>query len=311
MDKHVAAIDLGTNSCRCLVCDVLGNEVFKEIKAIKLGNGMQKHMLITPDSYKNGLECFEELSRKLKKYNIIDHRYIATAACRTAKNSKQFVDEVFVKTGIDLEVISADEEARLTLKGAVSHVSGKSKYVLVCDIGGGSSELILATNDLDMKTIKMISIPYGARNASELFNINDYDEVKIEKLKAEVDKYLQDFLHDLDYESLKNDIIFISASGLGLRLASFIFDVGFYDREGMDGKKIETKDVEDKIQKIYKMSFSERADCPYIGHRADIFVATCVILKTVYDTLDIKSIIASLRSAKDGIIKELIEKWQN
>ncbi len=306
----LAAIDLGTNSCRLLIADLHGKEICKDISAIRLGKGMHENMRFTVDAMERGLKHFEFLKSVLDKYEVKDSRYVATAACRTAKNGKEFLDEVFALSGIRLEVIDGEEEARLTLKGAASHVRGLSKYILIYDIGGGSTEITLAENNDEMKIIKTVSIPWGARNSSEAFKINDYNEEGASMLRAEIKKYVAEFLHGLGYEKYLPQTAFIAASGTALRAAAMALDKGSYDREGLDGLRIDVREFDRIVAEVYKTTFKERLASPYIENRADMFVAPCIIFKQIYDDLNIKEMVVSLRSAKDGIIEELALKWQ-
>ena len=145
-EKCYAAIDLGTNSCRLLICDETGKELCKYTTSPRLGEGLQKEMKFTPEAVDRGIKCFFDYRQIMDKYNIVKCRAIATAGCRMAKNGADFIKRVFDESRIKLEVIDGYEEARLNLKGALIHVQGKTPYVVLYDLGGGSTEITLATN---------------------------------------------------------------------------------------------------------------------------------------------------------------------
>lgn len=89
-----------------------------------------------------GVKCFYDFKQIMDRYyNIVKCRAIATASCRMAANGEEFIRKVYGESMIWLEVIDAYEEARLNLKGALSHVQGKTKYVVLFDMGGGSTEI--------------------------------------------------------------------------------------------------------------------------------------------------------------------------
>ena len=307
--KVFAAIDLGTNSCRLVVSDLSGKYLLTDVESVKLGLGMYENMRFTEESMKRVLDNFLRLKKVLEEYDIVSYRYIATAACRMASNGEEFVKKVFEKTGIKLEIIDEKEEARLSLKGGASHVLGQSAYILTFDIGGGSTEVTLAENNKGLKIVKTISIPWGSRNASDAFEINDYVVENANKFRKEIKKYLDGFLSDIDYEKYAKDLICVALSSTSLRIAALVDNKNVYDRELYDGFCIKKSDFDKRFDSICAMSFEERAKSYYIGHRADIFVASCVLYQSVIDTFGVDAIVASLRSAKDGIIKDLVEKY--
>jgi exopolyphosphatase/guanosine-5'-triphosphate,3'-diphosphate pyrophosphatase len=305
--KVVAGIDLGTNACRLLVVDLSGALVYKDTTSVRLGKGMNEAGYFTDETIERAVVMFKKYSKKLKEYDVLAFRTVATAACREAKNSAEFIKKIYEESGIAIEVIDAFEETRLTLKGAISHVLGKSKYVLNFDIGGGSTEITLAENNFKMKILGTISIPLGSRNSAEKFGINDYDEKAALSLANEVKRYVNRFVQEVDFKKYCEDCICVATAGTALRLAAFVRDKGEYDREATDGKTVSVKDVDVVVEKIFKMSFEERKENPYISDRPDVMVAGCIIFKTIYDGLNLKEITASLRSAKEGIVWDLLD----
>ncbi len=308
-EKNYAAIDLGTNSCRLLICNKNGEEVCKKTVATKLGEGLYKSGVFTPQAMERGLKCFYEYRQLIDKHNVQNIRAIATASCRMAANSDEFIKKIWDESHIQIEVIDGYEEARLNLKGALSHVCGKSKYVVLYDLGGGSTEITLATNTENPHILHTISIPWGARNASEAFNLVEYNEENAERLRQDIGARTESFVKKSYLETYKNDVCFVATSSTPLRLASMIEDFGLYDRDRADGIKMSRQDLDKAINSVLSSSRAEMADNPYIGDkRSYIFIAAAIIFHTIYEKLDVDNITASLKSAKDGIIAELIEK---
>ena len=305
-----AAIDLGTQSNRLLIADENGKELYKNIIATRLGEGMYAQMKFTPEAMERGINSFKEFSDEMKKYCVTKYRAIATAACRMASNGPDFVKAVEEISGIKLEVIDGYEEARLNLKGAIEHVQGKSEYVVLYDLGGGSTEITLATNTQTPKILYTISIPWGARNASEAFDLVEYDAVKAKKLHDEIAAETQSFVEASNLANIRDKVCFVATSSTPLRFVSMIEKFGQYDRDKSDGHVISCKDIDAQIEGVYKLTRAEMMENLYIGQkRSSIFTAACVIFKTIYDTLGAKEITASLKSAKDGIISELIDQY--
>lgn len=307
--KFFAAIDLGTNSCRLLIADENGKYVYSDTKATRLGEGMQAQMKFTDEAFERGINCFCDYGKKLKEYRVCECRAVATASCRMAKNAPEFIENVYNKSGIKIEVIDGLEEARLNLKGAISHVKGQSDYVVLYDLGGGSTEITLATNQEEPEILYTISIPWGARNAAEAYDLIEYDKTKALVLEDEIKNYVDGFVKDCNLYEYKNSLSFVATSSTPLRLVSMVKEFGEYDREGGDGLRVKCDEVNNQIAKIYSLKQSEMAKNPYIGERrSTIFVSACVIFKTIYDSLEAQEIVASLKSAKDGIVEELVEQ---
>ena len=304
-----AAIDLGTQSNRLLIADENGKELYKNIITTRLGEGMYAQMKFTPEAMERGINSFKEFSDEMKKYCVTKYRAIATAACRTASNGPDFVKAVEEISGIKLEVIDGYEEARLNLKGALVNAKGKAPYVLVYDLGGGSTEITLATNEEDPKILHTVSIPWGARNASEAFDLAEYVPENADKLRKEVAGYVADFCEKSNLSAYKDKVCCVATSSTPLRLISWVENYGDYDRERADGIEEKIAGFDSVIAEINAMSREALAKSPYVGEkRSYIFQAATIIFKTIYDGLGVQKLTASLKSAKDGIIEELVEE---
>lgn len=310
--KTYAGIDLGSNSCKILICNEKGEAVYQNNYSTRLAEGLAVHNLITPEAFDRAQECFFEYRQALDKYNVEPQnmRAVTTATCRMASNGAELVKKIYDESHINLEIIDGREEAELNLKGAMSHVLGKSKYVVIYDLGGGSTEVTLATNKKVPEILNSVSIPWGARNASEAFGLVEYSKEKAEKLEKEVNGYMDQFLQGRELPDNK-DISFVVTSSTPLRLVSMINQFGDYKRERADGLSMTRSEADKAIESVLYSSREELADNPYIGDkRSYIFIAACVIFKTIYDRLGADKMTASLKSAKDGIVAGLIERDQ-
>jgi len=313
MTKRYAGIDLGSNSCKLLICDGNGKVLCMKNYPTRLAEGLYEKNLITQEAFERGQQCFFEYRQLLDQYNVEanDMRAITTAACRMADNGKDFVQKIYQESGIKLEIIDGIEEAILNLKGAIEHVRGKSEFVVVYDLGGGSTEVTLATNDDNPEIIYSVSIPWGARNSSEAFNLIEYNEENASKLKNEVNNYMDDFLDKSGLDK-RSSVCFIATSSSPLRLVSMIRNFGEYDRQKADGLVMTKDEMDEAIAKLLRSKREELAANPYIGDkRSYIFIAACVIFKTIYERLGLSEVTASLKSAKDGIVASLIERDKN
>lgn len=310
--ENLAAIDLGTNSCRIRITDLNGNVIYREAVTTKLGEGLAENMCFTPEAIERGLKCLTHFAELMKDYEVGHYRAVATASCRMAQNGAAFVQMVEEMSGIKLEVISPAEEASLTLKGAILNADKSKPYVLVYDLGGGSTEITFATNASEPKILYTISVPWGARNSSEVFDLLEYNADNAAKLAAEVKKYTRQFLQNSDYAAHQNECCCLATSSTPLRLLNMVENTGVYSKEYADGLAAPVEKIDEQVQKVFKMSLIDLTQNPYIGEsRSSIFVAACVIFKTIYDELHIKTLTASLKGAQEALIEELGQKWRS
>ena len=312
MRGNLAAIDLGTNSCRLYVAEANGNFVYREAETVKLGEGLYQNGCFTDTAVERTLNCLSRYAQEMKEYNVTHYRAVATASCRMAENGEKFVQTVEELCGIKFDIISPEEEALLNVKGARLNADKNTPYVLVYDLGGGSTEITLATNEAAPKMIYTISIPWGARNASEAFDLIEYNADNAARLRAEVKKWTQDFLRNSEFLMYREQCDCIATSSTPLRLVSMVQNTDGYNKESVDGASAETRLIDERIAQIHNMNFEQLAECPYIGkNRAPIIVAATVIFKQIYDDLQIKVLTASLKGAQEAIIEDLVKKWQS
>ena len=306
---NLAAIDLGSNSCRLLITTAEGMPIYRKSTTTKLAEGLHGAKKFTDEAIERGLKCLAEYAKTMKEYGVTDYRAIATASCRMAQNGVDFVKAVEELCGIHLDIVSSQEEAILNVRGARLNADADKEYVLVYDLGGGSTEITLATNGDEPKIIYTISIPWGARNAAEAYGLLEYDEEKATALKTEIHKYTKEFLDNSGFADYREKCEFIATSSTPLRLVSMSRGLGSYNRYGVDGVAEHISESDKQIGKIQKMNFVQAAENPYIGeNRAVIFQAACIIFKTIYDDLEIKILTASLKGAQEAIINELVQK---
>ncbi|MGA0901473.1 MAG: Ppx/GppA phosphatase family protein, partial [Candidatus Nanopelagicaceae bacterium] len=147
--SRVAAIDCGTNSIRLLIADIEGEnfrEVFRTMEIVRLGEGVDREQKFAPAAIERTLRAVREFSEEIRRRGVTAIRFCATSATRDASNRDQFTNGVFEILGVKPEVISGDEEARLTFKGATLQLHQSDAPYLVVDIGGGSTEFVLGAS---------------------------------------------------------------------------------------------------------------------------------------------------------------------
>ena len=140
-----AALDLGTNSCRMLIAQPKGSQFHvldSFSKSVQLGQGLESSGKLSRASMNRTVNAMRICRQKLERHGVTNMRLVATEACRRARNGENFVAQVRRETGLELEIIKPEEEARLAVISCAPLVSTKTEQLLVVDIGGGSTELV-------------------------------------------------------------------------------------------------------------------------------------------------------------------------
>ncbi len=167
-----ASIDIGTNTLRLLAAEVKGGRIVREVLNLRantrLGQGLSEGGRLLPEARKRTLDALNEFAEKLDEHGVKNVSAVATEALRRALDADDFIGEALQKTGIQIEVISGEQEAERTLAGVRAGVSGTAGpgEKLVIDIGGGSTEFIITP---DWKKFTAKSVPLGAVSLFERF----------------------------------------------------------------------------------------------------------------------------------------------
>jgi exopolyphosphatase/guanosine-5'-triphosphate,3'-diphosphate pyrophosphatase len=178
---RVGVIDCGTNSIRLLIADIDGGnfrEVTRQMQVVRLGQGVDETNQFHPDAISRTFAAVDLYATEIVRRGVEKLRFCATSATRDALNRNVFVDGVKERLGIEPEVISGDEEARLSFAGATREFSRADGPFLVVDIGGGSTEFVFGTDSVD----SAISVNIGCVRMTERHFHNDpptADEVAI------------------------------------------------------------------------------------------------------------------------------------
>src|SRR5258708_3276488 len=139
------ALDLGTNNCRLLIATPQGNGGFRVVEAysriVRLGEGLTQSGRLSEAAMDRALAALKVSAEKLRRRRVLRLRAIATQACRMAENGPAFIERVFEETGLRLQIIAPQEEARLSVAGCLNLIDRTTDAALVVDVGGGSTEL--------------------------------------------------------------------------------------------------------------------------------------------------------------------------
>lgn len=314
-ESHYAAIDLGTNSCRLVIASPTPTsfrvvETFS--KVVRLGEGIIQDNELSQKAMKRTIQALKVCRGVMDEYMpIVSSRFVATAACRRAKNVAQFVEMAKNTAGIELEVISSKEEARLSVVGCLPLLNRNIKRVLVFDIGGGSTQISLArVTDFGKTFIEgFVSLPYGVVTISEAFADHEMNTLEYSTVMERTQNILAEFeeKHHI-YEAIENqEIQVIGTSGTVTVLGAVHLKLPRYNRSAVDGVAISAPDIEATINKIKTMGSEGRYKHPCIGQsKSDLTLAGCAIIEALTTFWPISEITIADRGIREGILLDLM-----
>jgi exopolyphosphatase / guanosine-5'-triphosphate,3'-diphosphate pyrophosphatase len=310
--RHYAALDLGTNNCRLLIARPQGSgfavvDAFSRI--VRLGEGLATSGRLSDAAIERTLAALRICAEKLKRRNVILARSVATEACRQAANGAEFIGRVYQETGIALDIITAEEEARLAVLGCHALLEPGDGPALVFDIGGGSTELVLVDSQgPSPRILDWHSAQWGVVSLTEASGSADTPEQRAAlyaAMRARVAESFAPFAARL--RPPRGTPRLLGTSGTVTTLASVHLGLAAYDRSVIDGLIVPAPAMREVSQRIARMSMAERSQVPCIGsERADLVVAGCAILETILDLWPAERLGIADRGIREGILRSLI-----
>ncbi|WP_404479639.1 Ppx/GppA family phosphatase [Novosphingobium sp. BL-52-GroH] len=314
-----AAIDLGTNNCRLLIARPSG-ENFTVIDAfsrvVRLGEGIAQSGRLSDAAMERTLSALRVCADKLMRRNVYLARSVATEACRRAVNGPEFIERVRHETGIQLDIISAREEARLAVLGCHVLLEDGFGPAMIFDIGGGSTELVLIESTGTVpRILDWQSVPWGVVSLTESCGPEGttYEE-RVERYRHMHSLVAESFAAfskrvGAARESASQDgpLRLLGTSGTVTTLASLHLELPQYDRRMVDGLIVPAESMRDISTRLSSMSLDERREVACIGReRADLVVAGCAILEAILDLWPAGRLGVADRGIREGILRSLI-----
>ena len=308
-----AALDLGTNNCRLLIARA-ANDGFTVVDAfsrvVRLGEGLNSTGKMSEAAMDRAIEALSVCADKLKRRNVVLARSVATEACRQALNGVEFIERVKRETGIVLDVISPKEEARLAVMGCHALLEEGEGPAMIFDIGGGSTELVLVSTDgATPEILDWASVPWGVVSLTESEAHRGDDEQSLQEtyaaMRAKVRESFAEFASRLPVG--QGDHRLMGTSGTVTTLASVYLNLPSYDRRQIDGLHLPTSAMREISQTLAARPPKGRAEFPTIGQeRADLVVAGCAILETIFDIWPGERLGVADRGIREGILRALM-----
>ncbi len=326
-----AALDLGTNSCRMLIATPHDGH-FRIIdafsKSVRLGIDLERTGALSKQGIGRTLQALRVCAAKLTKMNVKKTRLVATEACRRAVNGQHFLVQVERDTGLKLEIITPEEEARLAVISCAPLVDAETTQLLVIDIGGGSTELVwIDVADVEphrraseimnlrpgkseggatgARVIDWISIPLGVATLHERFiDVSDeparfalmswYFEEQMAAFKPYLGASVGSVVDGFQMIGTSGTITTIGAAHLGLRR---------YDRRRVDGMRLTGDEIDVVIQRYLAVGHEGRLADPSLGRdRAALIMSGSAILQTLLRLWPTERIRVADRGLREGIL---------
>ena len=300
---RVATIDCGTASIRLLIADVVnGNlhEVFREMEIVKLGEGVDKNKAFDLAAIDRTLKALDKYAIEIAKRGVQKVRFCATSATRDATNRDIFIKGVSERLGIEPEVIPGVEEASLSFLGATFALSRNLAPYLVVDIGGGSTEFVYGTENVDFaKSVNIGCVRMTERH----FANNPAKNSEIESARIDI----QDAISSADKEvPITKANSLIAVAGTATTVAAAALDLPKYDRHSIHLARISAAKVHEVSEMFLKMTREERLALGYMHPgRVDVIGAGSLVLSEIMKATGAKEFIASESDILDGMAYKL------
>lgn len=322
-----AALDLGTNNCRLLVARP-SRDGFRVVDAfsriVRLGEGLAASGRLSGPAMTRTVEALKVCAGKIRRRGVTRLRAVATEACRRADNCEDFLERVRRETGIELEIISQNEEAALAICGCAPLVDPDIPDILLFDIGGGSTEICwlkarpahgmgdgaISLAAAELSLYAWASVPIGVitlteRYGSELDGGGEVTpavyQAMVREMAAAVAVF--DARHQVTASVAGGRLQMLGTSGTVTTLAGVHKDLPRYDRSRVDGTYLDMATVSDISERITTMSYGERAAHPCIGpERADLVVAGCAILSALCRLWPAERLRVADRGLREGML---------
>jgi exopolyphosphatase/guanosine-5'-triphosphate,3'-diphosphate pyrophosphatase len=320
--RHVyAALDLGTNNCRLLIArpdrrprrrhtDLLHViDAFSRI--VRLGEGLGRAGRISEAAIERTIEALAICRDKMAARGVTRARLIATQACRGAANADEFVARVREKTGLVLDIIDRETEARFAARGCGALADPRAESVLLFDIGGGSTELVWLTRSARTQPFRLhswTSLELGVVTLAEHFGGRTVDAATFAAMTRESREALGAFSESTAEVARCPRFHLLGTSGTVTTLAGVHLGLQRYDRWRVDGLWMSDSEATRAIDRLRGMDYEERVANGCIGpQRADLVLAGCAIFEAIREVFPASRTRIADRGLREGMLLELME----
>lgn len=311
MAERVAAIDVGTNSTRLLVAEVDGTgplvTVERLMRITRLGKGVDASRGLDPEAIERTVAVLREYRAAMDRHGVAPGkvRMTATSAARDAANRDVFFDAAEAAVGVRPELLSGDDEARLSFAGATADLDPDRGPFLVFDLGGGSTEFVSGTTGPEGSILGSLSLDVGCVRLTERFL--EHDPPQPEELTAAIsftDAWLEDVPRELPSYAEARTVV--GLAGTVTTVAAVEQGLATYDRDAIHHFVLTKDAAEDVFRTLATESRADRVHNPGLEEaRADVIVGGCCALVAIYRRLALDEVLVSEADILDGLARSL------
>lgn len=279
---------------------------------------------LSEEAMRRTIDALKVCAQKMARNRVKRSRLIATEACRVANNADEFIERVRKATGLELEVVSRETEAKLAVSGCASLIDRKCDWALVFDIGGGSSELIwldLSKSgrparhsinervDLQGNIAAWTSLPAGVVTLAERHGGQVVTRDVFEAMVDDVSELIHrcDTARDIGNNINGGEAHLLGTSGTVTTIAGIHLGLRAYDRSRVDGCWLAADEARAVSESLMAMTYEERVAQPCVGRdRADLVLAGCAIFEAVLRAWPCERLRVADRGLREGILATLM-----
>ncbi len=302
--ERAAAIDIGTNSVLLAIAERSENQLVPLIERAtitRLGQGVDKSRTLAPEAVERTLDCLADYAELLRANGSPRLRVVGTSAMRDAAGGEEFRARAEALLGVAPEVISGDEEARLTYRGALSGLRSDCRSVVVFDIGGGSTEIIQAESGA---VLSAVSLNIGSVRLTERHLPSDPPTPsELEQLIGDIAGELEQLTQPTPGAQL------IGVAGTLTTLCAIRLRLATYDSTRVHGAELTQREVEALSAQLSSLPVAERRELPGLEpKRADVIAAGAYIALGVMRWANAQRLTVSDRGVRWGLLEHLLSK---
>ena len=302
---RVAAIDCGTNSIRLLIADIAGGnfrEIYRTMEIVRLGQGVDKNKAFHPDALDRTLKATALFAEEIARRGVERMRFCATSATRDATNRELFIDGVKSLLGVAPEVISGEEEAALSFKGATKELRGVGAPYLVIDIGGGSTEFVFGSERVEFAKSQNIGC---VRMSERHFSTIPPQAEEIAGARADIDEAIKGAAEIVPITEAKT---LIAVAGTATTVAAAALGLSTYDRHSIHLSRISAEKTHQVSEMFLSLNRDEIAALGYMHPgRVDVIGAGSLVLSRIMALTGAEEFVASESDILDGMAWSLAD----
>jgi len=306
---RLASLDLGTNTFLLLIAEMTAEQITPVVDRetiVRLGKGVDVAGNLNAAAMQRGYACLQEYAALARQQNVEKIFAVGTSALRDAANRAEFLDAALAQTGVRIEVISGEKEARLTFAGTISNKTNLPGPLAVLDIGGGSTEVVIGEAVLfstPENSLQARSADIGSVRLTERFIQNDpVQPEEVMQLRRHAETVMRATWPAASLAPVK---MLIGTAGTITTLAAMAQAMGEYDAARIDGYMLTRQKLGELIMALRQRSVAQRCELPGLSAaRADVILAGAIILETFLDIYKFPELLVSDRGLRFGVLVE-------